>query len=155
MKLIALMTLFSTMVHANTITIKSNDLNEKMASIPQELAATFFYQGFKQTELEKNIFQIEVKNLECKLNSMNFYYPDDSRAGLPMVECFVGGKKIQEARYLTNLLSTIESQTKNFYIFDCAMGGRCILNLKSIKCISDLNQEEMFNAYSCELTSEE
>lgn len=148
------MALFSSLAHANTVTIKSNDLNEKLASIPQDLAATFVYQGFNQTEISKNVFQVEVKDLTCKLNSMDFYYPDDKRAGLPMVECFVGGKKIQEGRNLEKLFSTIESQNSNLYITDCSMGGKCMMSLKSIKCISDLNQDEMHNAYSCELTTE-
>lgn len=149
---------FRSFAGESSFLVDSNNENEKLRVLPQQLMATFVDQGFKQKETSKGIFELKIKNLRCDINSRDFLYPDWSNAGLPSVKCFSNtrtemgskGKKILEGRYVNTLLGTLSSELNDFNVYDCAMGGKCIAFVKEIKCKIDLNQEEMHNAYSCE-----
>jgi hypothetical protein len=151
-----------TKVIDHKVTIDANNSNEELARIPQNLMSVFVDQGFKQKEISKNVFQLEIKNLSCYGNSRDVLYPDYSNAGLPKIECFVektsglreNVKKLQESRYLQALIDVMEKNIKDFYVSDSAMGGKSFSGIPKILCKSDLNQNEMHNAFSCEITLE-
>jgi hypothetical protein len=141
-------------------TITANDQNDVLASLPQNLMATFVDQGFKQKEISKGIFSLKINGLRCDSNSRDFIFPDSSIAGLPMVKCLVNttpeynadGKKIQEDRFIQSMIFQLENHLSGFEVTDCAMGGKCSFYIPKIECLIDLNQDEMRNAYSCKFT---
>lgn len=151
MKLLLTFALLTNLAFAKTFVIESNSTNEKLSRVPQSLAAIFVYQGIKQIEVKPKVFEVTVKDVNCKFASMDVLYPDYKNAGLPQVKCFTGKKKLEEGIALFDILGTIANQTDNM-IIDCVMGGRCFAEVEKIKCTSDLNQDVMSNAYKCELS---
>jgi hypothetical protein len=143
---------------ANTVTLMGNNAVYELAKLPQQIMATFVDQGFKQTEVSTNVYDLTIKGLRCDLQSNDALYPDYSNGGLPSVKCYVNadletggvGTPVQESRYIQSLISLIEAKAGGEYT-DCAMGGKCTSFIKSIKCRIDENQDEMKNAFSCVL----
>lgn len=144
------------------ITIDANNPQRVLSRIPQLWMATFVDQGFKQTETRKGVWELTIKKLRCDAHTRDVLYPDYSNAGLPSVKCFINasverggkGKVIQESRFIEELISRIENHVPEAQYSDCAMGGKCSSFIKVIHCISDLNKEEMHDAFSCSFTAE-
>ncbi len=142
--------------YASPVLIKSSDEDSELRKIPQNLMATFIDQKFKFVPISKNVYDLTIKNLRCDYDSRDSIYPDQYNAGLPRVNCYVNaevemngkGTPVQESRYIVELLNLLQSKTDGTFT-DCITGGRCVTFVSEIKCISDLNQEEMYKAYSC------
>ena len=157
-----LMTAFS-FAADKTILIDANNPQRELSQIPQLWMATFVDQGFRQTETRKGVWELTIKNLRCDTHTRDVLYPDYSNAGLPEVKCFVNavperggrGKAVQESRFIDELINRIEEHVPDVHYGDCAMGGKCTSFIKAIHCISDLNQAEMHDAFSCSFTAEE
>ncbi len=146
----------SAMASENGVWLTSADEDSTVAKIPQSLMAIFVDQGFKQKEISPKIFELSVTNLRCDYQSRDALYPDQSNAGLPSVKCYINaspemngkGVKIEESRYLQGLLDTIGDK-RGLDAKDCAMCGKCVTFVKTIRCWLDLNMEEMKDAYNC------
>jgi len=122
------------MAQAYTLLLDSNNSNDVLRKIPQNLMASFVDQGFKQVEVSSKIFELTIKNLRCDTNTRDVLYPDYSNAGLPSVKCYVNadlekferkGRAIEESRYIESLFSTIISMYK-ILIFQIVRWGESV-----------------------------
>lgn len=149
-RLFVILFLISTAASANTVVLSSQNSDSELACLPQQLMATFVDQGFIQIQSSKNIWDLTLNNLRCDYRSNDALYPDYYNGGLPSVKCSVNNTPVQESRYIYSMITLIEAKAGGEFT-DCAMGGKCTSIISSIKCRIDMNQEEMFKAYSCEL----
>lgn len=154
----SLITINAVLASSSSVTINSNDAVMELGDVPQNLMAVLLDNKIAQVEIKPNVFEVSVKNVRCDFSSRDAMFPDSSEAGLALVKCYKdavverngNGTKLIESRYLYSVLETIEKYT-DLAISDCAMGGRCSSFVRTITCKVDLNVEEMYRAYSCQL----
>lgn len=145
---------------ATSITVKSDDLKQALAPLPQATIGLLSDLGFKLQDAGNGVFTVEVKNLHCDYRHRGAWPQEHPLAGVQTTICRYNsenvmnttkGRLFKESRGLNDILNVLDQQGTVVFT-DCAM-GYCGTFAASISCTVDTKVQQFLKGrFACTYT---